>query len=112
MVKLVERALIKDLMSIPRADTAMDSIMNGMIEQASAEVERIVRREFEKKARTEFYKSYEQGQLDPDPLYIWLRSFPVDPAAVGPTIVWDAFDLHDTSGTTLDESQNDFAVKL
>lgn len=97
--KLTERALVKDLLQIARADTLLDPILMGMIETTSKEAERLCRRKFAKSERTEFYKSYDQDFADPTPQYIWLDA-PVD-TAEDLVINWAMFNQHATAGTLL-----------
>lgn len=108
-MKLLERALVKDLANIPRADTQWDTTITAMIERASFEVEDFTRRKFEELARVDYFKSYEQNFYEPDPQYIFLPAFPVD---IGETftIVWAAYDNHDTNGSILDAAQNDYIL--
>lgn len=77
MTILVERALVKDILQIPRADTVADYLLSALIEQASDEAEDYCRRKFLKKERVETFRSYEQAGWDPEPQYIWLDG-PVD----------------------------------
>lgn len=77
MTKLTDRSLVKDMIGLGRADTLYDNILNGMIQQASDEAAEFCRRDFAKKARVEYFQSYEQLATDPTPQYIWLDG-PVD----------------------------------
>jgi len=106
---LIERSLVKDLINVPRADTLWDSVLNSLIEQASDDVRRFTRREFDKIIRTEFLTSFEQSAYDPDPQYLWLLGVPID-TGQAITVVWDAYDRHDTSGITLTEADGDYFV--
>ncbi len=67
MTKLTERALVKDILGIARADLMYDSILNGMIEAASNEAQEWCRRKFAYGIRTELHQSYEQASSDPTP---------------------------------------------
>jgi len=98
-LKLTERSRVKDILGIALADLVNDTTINGMIDQASREVEQICRRTFTKGPRREYYQSYEQNPFDPDPQYLWLDG-PIDPDE-GMTIVWAAYDRHDDNGITL-----------
>lgn len=99
-MKLTERALVKDLLEIARADTLQDTILNNMIEQASEEAESACRRSFTKAARVEYYRSYEQMVYDLEAQYIWLDG-PVDTDEVF-SIVYDPTNEHATAGLTLE----------
>ena len=72
MTKLLERSLVKRLAGIALADTNKDVKLDAMIEQASAQVEHLTRRKFQKQVRTEYHQSYEMWWNDPDPLWIHL----------------------------------------
>lgn len=109
MVKLVERALVKDLIRMPRADTMHDEILNDMIEQCSAEVERLTRRLFEKKERTEYYTSYEQTASDPDPQFVLLNAFPVDREETF-RMWWSAYDHRDNLSIEMTEVEENFIL--
>jgi len=108
-IKLLERSLVKDLANISRADTAWDTQLNGLIELASENVERITRRKFDKKQRIEFYQSYEQGPVDPTPQYVYTDALPIDSTATL-TIFWDPYNKHDDSGIELLLSKGDFEI--
>jgi hypothetical protein len=77
-MRLSERSRVKDLLQMARADTLYDRQLNGMIEQASEEVETITRRTFDYRVRVEYHRSYEQSPIDPDPQYIHLEAMPID----------------------------------
>lgn len=109
MVKLVERALVKDLLRLPRADTLQDGILNGMIEQCSAQVERITRREFTYAARVEYHRSYEQTAVDPEPQYITLNAFPVDTDETF-LLQWSPHDHRTGHIIDLSESNEDYEL--
>jgi hypothetical protein len=79
LTKLTERALVKDLIGIARADLIYDTILNGMIDTASDRAEEWCRRKFAYGLREEFHQSYEQSLSDPNPQYVWLDG-PIDPA--------------------------------
>lgn len=95
-IKLTERALVKDLLGIARADCLNDHILDAMIDQTSEEVERITRREFAEVQRVEFFESLDMDGVDPVPQYIDLNA-PVDEAQFF-EIVWAMYDRHDTVG--------------
>jgi len=80
MVKLVERALVKDLLMLPRADTMPDGILNGLIQSASDEAVRLTRRSFGKMERVEFRQSYDQAVADPEPQWLLMDAYPIDMA--------------------------------
>lgn len=105
-MKLVERAVVKDLLEIARADSLQDQTLNNMIEQASEEAEDHCRRKFTKAARVEYFRSYDQDLLEPDPQWIWLDG-PVDLTQPF-SIVYDPTNNHDQSGLTLDA--NDYIL--
>lgn len=97
--RLTERAKVKDLLGIARADTLQDELLSSMIEQASAEAEQICRRKFTKSARVEYYQSYDQLAYDPTPQYIWLDG-PIDTAETF-SIVWAQYNRHADVGVAL-----------
>ena len=99
-IKLTERALVKDLLGIARADSLNDHILNQLIEQTSAEVERLTRREFVEIQRVEFFESLDMDGVDPVPIYIDLNA-PVDTDQAF-EIVWALYSRHDTDGITLE----------
>jgi len=100
VTKLTERARVKDLLAIARADTFHDSDLKALIEQTSEEVERITRRNFALAARVEFFKSYDNDGVDPWPQYIHL-DFPIDQQATF-EIIWALYGRHDTDGILVD----------
>jgi len=99
MTKLVERALVKDLLQIARADTFEDARIDSMIELLTEDVEHYCRRKFTKADRVEYYRSYDQMFNDPDPQYVWLDG-PVDTGSPF-GIVWSPNMRHATAGVTL-----------
>jgi len=99
-IKLTERARVKDLLGIGRADTFHDSDLKAIIEQTSEEVERLARRSFSLAARVEFFKSYDNDGVDPVPQYLWLNP-PVDDQAFF-EIVWAMYGRHDTDSVLVD----------
>lgn len=109
MVKLTDRSRVKDYAKIARADTLHDSLINDMIEQASEEVERLTRREFEKKVRTEYHTSYEQSAFEPEPQIILANAWPID---TGEELLlsWSAYDHREGTATDLTEANEDFTV--
>lgn len=109
MVKLVERALVKDLLKMARADSLHDEILNNMIEQCSAEVERLTRREFEKKERTEYHTSYEQTASDPDPQFVLLNAYPVD-REQNFQMWWSAYDHRENLAIEMTEQEENFIL--
>lgn len=112
MVKLVERALVKDLANIARADTQFDARLNSMIAQASTQVEKMTKREYEKKVRVDFLQSYEQYWNEPEPEYLWVTGYPID-TDESLEIIWASQDRHDTNGVTLsaDATPPDYLVQ-
>jgi len=100
-MKLLERSYVKDLSNVARTDTSQDFLLNAMIEQISEQVKQITRREFDKKSRTEYHRSYDQFFNDPDPQFVYLNAPPLD-LAVPPTVTWAPYEQHDTSGISLD----------
>jgi len=98
-IKLTERARVKDLLGIARADNLEDSILVAMIEQTSEEVERLCRRQFAEIQRVTFHESLDMDGVDPTPQYIHLNA-PVDDQQLF-EIVWAMYDRHDKDGVTL-----------
>lgn len=77
-LKLVERSLVKNIANFPLADTLRDEELDGMIEQASYEVQEFCRRDFSyAAAHVQFLQSYEQNIADPVPQFLWLERFPI-----------------------------------
>jgi len=109
MIKLIERALVKDFAGIARADTFNDNLINVMIQQASAEVERITRRSYVKAARVEYHTSYEQGPADPEPQIICLNAWPVDLAETF-TLKYSADDHREGTSVTLNSTEGDYQL--
>lgn len=109
MVKLTERARVKDYAKIARADTLHDGLINDMIEQASEEIQDLTRREFEKKQRTEYHTSYEQTAFDPEPQIVLANAWPIDE---GETIelIWSPYDHREGLTTELTQANEDFTV--
>lgn len=110
MTKLTERSRVKDFAQIPRADTLQDALINAMIEQASAEVEDITRRKFEKKERVEYHTSYEQAAFDPEPQIVLLDAFPVDMEQQF-ILKWSAYDHRENLTITLNPDEDEFGVE-
>lgn len=109
-MKLVERALVKDLLEIARADTLQDAVLDSMINDASDEAAEFCRRKFEKEARVEYFQSYDQTFFDPVPQFIWLDG-PIDLTAPF-KIVFSSYGLHDTSGINLEDNNIDYKLDL
>jgi hypothetical protein len=107
MSKLLERALVKDLLGIARADSFYDYLLDSMVQQASEEVGTYCRRVFERSARVEFFKSYDQMPGDTDSQYVWLDG-PVD-LAEQLELRWSDQMDHDTNGIVL-ERDRDYRV--
>lgn len=109
-LKLVERSLVKNIANYPLADTLRDEELDGMIEQASYEVEEICRREFNYKvAHVQFHQSYEQNIADPVPQFLWLEKFPVVTTADDPypyVAVNEAVMVEDSTHVTLKKTPN------
>ena len=107
--KLVDRASIKDLLGIARADSLYDQTFNRLITEASEFVTNYCRRNFLKGARTEFYRSYDQWPGDQDPQYIWLDG-PIDLTAQF-EITYAAHQDRDTNGVILVKDE-DYRIDL
>ena len=105
-MRLTERYRVKDILKINRADTKFDDLFNQMIEQASEEVEHHTRRTFAYGAQVEFLQSYEQVPGDPTPQYLKVKAWPIDTGETI-TIVWSAWNDHDTNGITVDPTDID-----
>jgi hypothetical protein len=96
-VKLLERALVKQLLLIPYADLQFDPILDGLIEAASDQAQTITRRQFLKAQRTEIYPSYDLDD-DPEPQFILTDAVPIDSLA-NITVGWSPYS--DRSSETL-----------
>jgi hypothetical protein len=108
VVKLTDRALCKDLLQMPRADLRQDLILDGLIQSASEDAERITRRKFGYQANiVEYHPSYDQGFNDPEPVFFIVDSFPLDPL-VAPIVKWSNADHRADLQTTLDPANGDF----
>lgn len=77
-LKLCERALLKNLLSMPTADPRQDETLNALIEQASEETEFLTRRKFMYGEYTEYYPSYDQTIVGLDKQTILVDAFPID----------------------------------
>lgn len=109
MVKLTERALVKDYARIARADTFLDGLIASMIDQASADLEDLIRRKFEKKERTEYHTSFDQTAFDPEPQLILPDAWPID-TAERIVLDWSPYDHRVGLSTQLTISEEDFTV--
>lgn len=99
-MRLVERALLKDIIGMARADTGSDNLLDAMLEAATDEVMRLTRRQYLKGPYTEYYKSYEQLPSDPTSQWIWVDVPPFDTQA-SITVSYSSTGNHDTDGSIL-----------
>lgn len=108
MTKLVERALVKDVLQIARADTRSDQLLDSLIQNVSAECERLTRRKFTYVDQVlEYHPSYDQEFIDPEPQFMIVDTYPIDttrPLAVS----WSPFDFRNDLFINLDPSTGDF----
>jgi hypothetical protein len=95
-----ELSRIKDALRMARADTLHNANLKFLLDYNSTMVEQLTGRPFEKVERTEYHKSYDQGITEPDPLYIFPKSVPVDSAQTL-TLIYAQGGLYDTAGVTL-----------
>lgn len=108
-MKLVSRAVVKDLANIARADTFQDLVLDHLIEQVSEDAASFLERDFSKQARVEFHQSYDQYWDDPTAQYIHLNAYPVDTLAPF-ELIWAAHEQHDTNPVALLESNQDYKL--
>lgn len=101
MPKLVERQRVKDYCNLARTDVLWDSILDGMIQQAGHDVERLCRRQFLYEERIEYHTSYDQYSYEVTPQYVFTEAWPIDPDKL-PIIKWAPYNDHSTFGVVLD----------
>lgn len=112
MLKLCERQRVKDFCNLARADTLWDSVLDGMIEQASADVETLCRRSFLYQERIEYFTSYEQAAFG-ESQYLFPEAFPIDTSPEKfPMIKYSPNNDHFANGLRLSPGGNspDFQI--
>jgi hypothetical protein len=106
--KLTERALVKDILQIPRADQRQDPLLDSLIEAASAETERICNRKFAYRENiVETWPSFDQSFADPEPQFHIVDSFPMSTSV--PQIQWSPYDQRPNLVVYLSYDTGDFA---
>jgi hypothetical protein len=112
VTKLTERALVKDLLQIPRADSRQDTILDSLIQTVSAECERICRRNFSHQPFiVEYFTSYDQSFSDPEPQLLIVGSFPID-GSFEPQVQWSPYDHREDLFIKLEHSTGDYSYDL
>lgn len=101
MALLIGRGIVKRHANVNAADTQYDALIDAIRQLVSEQVEEVTGRRFEKAARTEFFRSYDQSYGDPEPQWIFPSAWPIAQSPA-PTLTWAPYDDHDANGTDLE----------